>query len=330
MRHEQLYPSFSAWKFLRPYLSYVPASTAALAACAVLYLVRGYKAFWALPTLLALIGAMTVKAPYPYNFVLVSFLLGVCAVRAYCEVVRWSAERWPVLKGASPLLYLFPLLIVPSQLGFVDWLTTNAHQLETLRLIEANSKPDEVVIDSAGGALFRPHRGYYWYQGRAHVKMFGDYFRGEFLNDLRASQALFWISGSRTKQLPEPARRYLSEHYIPMHGDLRVLGFAFPNRPVGQALEHRFEVVRAGQYYLSTAPTATGMADNRPASAADAGLRIDGLAVKDALRLEVGWHDIWAPGGGPTYRLSYLPASVLDDDVEVGTHAPYFEYKRLR
>jgi hypothetical protein len=328
LQHERLYPGFSAWKYFEPYLRYAPWTSGMLAAGATFYLIRGRERFWALPTLAVILGGMGIKAPFPYNFVLGSVLVGICAVKGYCEAVRWSAQRWPRLTGALPLLYLLPLSTVLPQLGFVEGMTTNAEQLETLRQIEAHSTPEDVVIDSEGSALFRPHRGYYWYQGAAHVKMFEDYYEGDFVFDLRASEALFWINGFRTRQLPASARRYLSEHYTPFRGDLFVLGLAIPGNASDHAIEMQIDVVRAGEYHLSR-PGA--QADRALPSVADHELRVDGELVQgNRLQLDVGWHRLWVSAGTPEYRLTFLPPLGLDDARPIGRHAPLFEYGRWR
>jgi hypothetical protein len=331
LQHEQLYPGFSAWKYFDPYFRHVPWTSGVLAAGATLYLVRGRERFWALPTLAVIVGGMGVKAPFPYNFVLGSILIGTCAIKGYCEAVRWSARRWPGLTGALPLFYLLPLPLALVQVGFVQGTTTNEEQLQTLRLIEAHSKPDDVVIDSEGSALFRPHRSYYWYQGAAHVKMFEHYYRGDFVFDLRSSEALFWINGFRTGQLPAAAKDYLFHHYIPFRGNLFVLGLTIPANASDHAVESRFDVARAGEYHLSPPGDLKRQVEGEPPVVADQELRVDGKPVQGGLvHLEAGWHQVWVSAGAPEYRLSYLPPLGSIDGGPVGRHAPLFEYDRRR
>jgi hypothetical protein len=273
---------------------------------------------------------MSISAPYPYNFVIASFLLGICAVRGYCGAVRWAVDRWAALKRISPLFYLFPLVLVLPQLDFVEGGTTNLEQLETLRKIEAHSAPDDVIIDNDGSALFRPHRGYYWYHGRAHVQMFEDYYRDDFIDDLRATRAPFWITGLRTKQLPDAARRYLLDHYVPFRGDLFVLGYTFPESSLGYPREGHFDVVRSGEYHWSPPPFDGGHLDEA-AILGEHQVRIDGNPMTaSSVHLDIGSHQVWIGVGAPAYRLSYLPPSAFDDSSRVGRHAPLFEYDRPR
>jgi hypothetical protein len=327
--HERLYPRFSAWKYIYPYLYHAPVSTTALAIAAIGCMIRGARFFWTLPTLGALIGCSLIKAPYAYNFVLPSFLLGICATRGFWCLGKWLARQLPQLGPISGIFQFASLPLIPLQFAYVSEGTTNAHQLETLRQIEKYTSKTDVVIDSEGSALFRPDRGYYWYQGRAHVQMFRDYYEGQFLQDLRATQAPFWINGMRSKQFPKAALAYLTSHYIPMRGDLFVLGFRWPNSPLDQAMQHPFEVVREAVYYLDCEHPALDGAEAHPSIASS--VLIDGQpAAGCCVRLAEGWHRAQLPAGSRGCQLSYLPLSAFNLSVDVDRHAPLFEYDRPR
>lgn len=327
--HERLYPRFSAWKFIYPYLYHTPISTTALAMAAIGCLIRSVRFFWTLPTLGALLGCSLIKAPYAYNFVLPSFLLGICATRGFWCLGNWVARQLPQLGRLSGICQFAPLTLIPLQFGYVSGSTTNADQLETLRQVEKYTSKSDVVIDSEGSALFRPDRGYYWYQGRAHVQMFRDYYEGQFVQDLRATQAPFWINGLRSKQLPKAALAYLTSHYIPMRGDLFVLGFRWPNSALDQATEHSFEVVREAVYYPSCEHPALGGAAAHQSIAPS--VLIDGHPASGCgVRLAAGWHRAQLPAGSRGCQLSYLPFSAFNLNVDVDRHAPLFEYDRPR
>jgi hypothetical protein len=329
LEHERLYPGFSLWQYLGPSVDWAPLGTAVVVLGAIAYVVGGRGGFWVLPLLAALVGGLFIKAPYPYNFVLATWLVGICAVRAFCGGLRGLGRARPLLARWLPALYLLPLLIVPRQLGFVEVTTSNAHQLEVLRRIEAHSDPDEVVIDSAGGALFRPHRGYYWYQGQAHVKMFADYFTNDFVADLRDSEALFLIRSIRFQQLPVDARRYLASHYIRFHGELNVLGFTTNDTANGAPLDNSIDIVRAGDYYVSVHPLSPAdLAAERDAPWRE-DVRIDGRPIEgDRMWLDKGVHRVSVEPGAPAYRFSFLPPSAFGD-IELGpSHSPLFEFER--
>jgi hypothetical protein len=329
-QHERLYPAFSVWTYVGPYLHYAPFTTAALLACALGSLVRGADRFWLLPTVAALLAGVSPKAPYPYNLVLASFLVGVSAVRGYSVLIEIGIRRWPHLRSIGPLGYLLPLSLVPAQLGYVEGTSTNLDQLETLRQIEAYSSPEDAVIDSEGGALFRPHRGYYWYQGKAHVRMFAEYYQRDFVRDLRDSRALFWIQGYRTSQLPAAAIDFLGSHYVRFRGDLHVLGVWLPQNPLDQPADRSFDVVRSGEYFLACA---SSLVERNVSNTRrwNPGLRIDGRPIEaGSIHLDVGVHRARISAASPDCRLSYLPPSAFDLEAWVGRHAQLFEYDLLR
>jgi hypothetical protein len=330
LQHERLYPSFSVWRYVEPYLDYAPFTTAALLACALASIVRSADRFWLLPTVAALLAGVSPKAPFPYNLVLASFLVGVSAVRGYAALIESGIRCWPRLRSVGPLGYLLPLSLVPAQLGFVEGASTNLDQLETLRQIEAYSGPEDAVIDSEGGALFRPHRGYYWYQGEAHARMFADHYQRDLVNDLRASRALFWIHGHRTKQLPAAAIDFLTNHYVRFRGDLHVLGVWLPQNPLDQSVDRGFDVVRSGEYFVACA-SSLAEHDVSNTRGSNSGLRIDGRSIEaGSVHLDVGAHRARMSAASPDCRLSYLPASAFDLNARIGRHAPLFEYSLRR
>jgi hypothetical protein len=327
IEHERLYPGFDFRQYVDPFLTSAPISSALLVLLAVAYLASVTAPFWIALLLAAALGGANVTAPYPYNFVLACFLLGLCAARGCGTIVRWASQRAGRAAEWAPVLYLAPLLLLPAQLGFVSGTTSNQHQLALLSKIEALSDEDEVVIDSAGSALFRPHRSYYWYQGRASVVMFADYFENDLLDDLRASQALFWIQSRRFRQLPADVRTYLLSHYLRFDQDLRVLGFSVPHGANDEALVQQIDVVRAGDYHLSLHPrsAADQLAGRESPWRED--LAIDGSPVTaDSVHLEAGLHRIERREGSPSYRLSFLPPETFGRWKIERPHTMLFEF----
>lgn len=331
LRHESLYPAFGVGQFLGPFLSETAISSLALVGFAAYYgLTGGTRHFWTLPLLAAGVGVGLVRAPFPYNFVLVCWLIAVAAVRGYCALVRRLADRPDAvgrLAALAPLLYWLPLAILPQQIGFVAGTSTLDGQLRLLEQIERHSGPDEVVIDSAGGALFRPDRGYYWYHGRAHVRMFPDWFEHRLVPEMRQSQALFWIRTLRFDLLPEPARRYLLTHYVPFFGDLHVLGFTTRATGPEERLAGPIEIVRGGRYFAAK----VGAGDPAAAEAPGESVRIDGVPVGAAgIELSAGRHEVGIAPGSPAWRFSYLPAGSVDGPAPTEPHTRLFEYRRAR
>lgn len=329
LAHEQIYPGFGVSEYTQPFWRETWSSTLPILVFAAVYLVRSGDRFWALPLGLAGLGALTIKAPFPYNFVLLSQLVAICAVRGYCAAVRGLDGRHGRFGALVPALYLLPLALLPGQLGFVAGRSSNEYQLQVLRLIEQHTGPDEVVIDSAGGALFRPHRGYYWYQGRAHIEMFDDYFTNDFVSDLRDTEALLWIQSLRFRQLPPEAKQYLRRHYTRLHGELNVLGFAIRSTATGEEEVHTFDVVREGEYYVSVHPGKGVEKVRGRKSPWREDLLLDGAPLKESsVFLAKGAHSVSIRPDSPAYRFSFLPRSAFGDLRRGPHHTPLFEYER--
>ncbi|MCH2185039.1 hypothetical protein MK280_04135, partial [Myxococcota bacterium] len=330
LEHEDLYPSFSAAQYIQPYWEETRLSTTVLIASALAYTAGGRRHFWSLPLWLGAGGLLLVRAPFPYNFVLISWLIGICAVRAWCEGVRWLTQRREAAEGGVtwlPLLYGLPLLILPAQLGFVSGTSTLDDQLRLLAQVELYSEPDDVVIDSAGSALFRPHRGYYWYHGRAHVQMFAPWFKEPLIDAMRASQAPLWIRTTRFNLLPQEAARYLLTHYVPLDGDLYALGFTTRATGPEESRTGRIEIVRPGRYHVTALPE-----PQRPApESMTPTLQLDGRTVTaGTIELQLGWHEVVLPPDSPAFRFSILAPEAFGDTMQERPHAPLFEYRRSR
>ena len=331
LQHEALYPSFPSAPYWRPYLEETWLSSGALLVAAAAYvLTGGRKNFWTLPLILSAIGLFFIRAPFPYNFVLLTWAIGIAAVRAWCTAVRWIMNRaktsgrpW----NGTALLYGLPLLLLPAQLGFVSGTSSLDEQLQLLKQVERYSAPDDVVIDSAGSALFRPHRGYYWYHGRAHVQMFAPWFDEVLIEEMRESQAPLWIRTVRFDLLPEAAARYLLTHYIPVYGDLHALGFQTRATGPEERRSGSIEIVRPGTYYVMPGTES-------PHEAAETGMNrpvIDGKVVTSpTLELEAGWHPVVIPPNSNSLRFSYLPPEAFEDTGPNQPHTRLFEYRRSR
>ncbi|MAJ62040.1 MAG: hypothetical protein CBC48_20180 [bacterium TMED88] len=330
IEHENLYPSFSASQYIQPYWEETRFSSALLIAGALVYMTGGRRHFWSLPLGVAAGGLLFVRAPFPYNFVLISWLIGVSAVRAWCEGVRWMTRRHEATGRSSawlPLLYGVPLLLLPAQLGFVWGTSTLDDQLRLLSQVERHTEPNDVVIDSAGSALFRPHRGYYWYHGRAHIQMFAPWFKGPLVDAMRSSQAPLWIRSARFNLLPEEAARYLLTHYVPLDGDLYVLGFTTRATGPEESRTGRIEIVRPGPYHV----TALAEPDERSPTEAAPTLQLDGQPVTPGtITLQGGWHEVSLPPNSPAFRFSILAPEAFGEALQDRPHTPLFEYRRAR
>jgi hypothetical protein len=319
VEHEAHYPPISVRKYAAPFLAQTAVTTLPMLLFAVVHLAVKPSSFWAVPALVAVIGGWLVTAQYPYNYVLLCTLLLVCAVRGY----SWAVERFaPRAAAWRPLLYLLPLAALPNQLAFVSGTTANEHQLHLLDKLEAFSGGDDVVIDAAGGAIFRKHASYYWYHGVAHRKILEDYFREGLLRDLRESRALFWIKDFRLPKISPEIRQYLHRHYVRADGQLFALGFATPET-AEEAYAGEIDVIRAGVYFAYARIGRTeGAARGAPS--------IDGRPVgNEGVTLEEGVHRVTVPPGSPAGVITPLPRGVFENPMpKVLPHAPLFEYDR--
>jgi len=328
IEHEAYYREMDFWQYAKPFLAETRWSTAAIAICAASVAVFRRGGFWLIPLAVALAGNAAMKAPYPYNFVYPGYLLSICAVLGFGQIVgalrRWRDSPW------LPLLYLLPLAVLPDQIGFVAGRSTNAHQLQLLRKIEAYSTPQDAVIDGAGGALFRNHGSYYWYHGNAHRQMFHDYFVDDLVADYRRSAALFWIHDFRQQELPDRVRSYFARHYVHVDGDLYVLGFATPATG-NRAHERAVDILRAGDYVILEMEEHAGRRRLAPAAADHARLlHVGDRAGSDGrIRIEVGRRPIRVEPGAPAFLVTPLPFEAFDETIGRGSvHSPLFEFEK--
>lgn len=323
VRHEWTYPPVPVGRFLPTFLHQTAPGTAAILACAGIHLVLGRDRFWWFPTAAVLAGSSLIRAQYPYNYVLACWLLVLCAVRGWDDLLQRIPWRGS-LRTLRPLLYLVPLLVLPEQLAFVSRAAGNEGQLRLLQKVERFTGEADAVIDGAGGALFRPHGSYFYYHGGAQRELFADYFARQLVQDYRRSRALFWIRDVRLRSLPEVVQRYFREHYVHADGDLHALGFRIPSTSE-RARHVSVDVVRAGRYRVLPARSETA---REMASGSAAALSIDGRSLLDGgLWLEPGSHRVEIPPHSPAAILTPLPAEVFAPEIGSGTvHSPLLDY----
>ena len=331
LQHEALYPEQSIGAYLEPFVSATWYSTLPIALFALSYCFTSSAGFWLCPLLAAIgVGAL-LQAQYPYNYVFVSYLIALCAVRGFSQLARRIPLGGGAREAARPLLYLLPLVVVPAQLGFVSHTTSNQHQLAILNKIQSFSSDADAVIDNCGGALFRDHGSYYYQHGKFHREIFEPYFRNQLVEDYRRSRALFWIKDMRFKHLPEPVREYFESHYVRVDGDLWGLGFAVPPFH-GEKPELEIDVVRDGYYDVIPPAMLTGDTRRGKRRLPPQSFWLDGELVRShRLHLSEGRHRIALTGNSPGFLLSLVPPSafadrVPDEDEVRLRHTILFEY----
>ncbi len=303
IEHERVYPtSSSLGRYLVPFWSATRISTLALLVCGGVYVASRPGRFWRVPIAAAMAAAMLARTQYPYNYVLVSMLIVLCAVRGWSQLVEGMAQRFAMAGRLRPILYLLPLAVLPAQHDFLTRASSNEQQINLLRKIEAFSDENDVVIDNAGGALFRHHGSYYFHHGKAHRRMFSSYFEGQLIDDYRRSRALFWIADYRLGDLPRQALLFWRRHYIRADLNLYTLGFETPET-FDVPVEIEIDVIRAGAYHVH--PLVPG--------AARAELVVDSREIgSGTVHLEEGRHRVTALPHSAPMLVSLLPPEAFE------------------
>jgi hypothetical protein len=297
----------SVMAFAQPFLDAAKPTTVLTAACLAVWLIRGARREPEWLVLLACAAGLlaVTRAAYPYDYVFLLLVAVALAVRGFAIVAAWLETRFaPGARPFAPLLYLLPLLALPEQTAFVKRAPENRHQLAVLTKIEQYSGPEDVVIDGAGGAMFRPHASYYWTRGAAPRGLPSDELPERLLRDYRDSRAPFWIDDSRQKQLPEPVRDWWRRHYVRVDGELHALGFA-----TAGAGEIEVELLRGGTYHVFPAVKRRHGFDPKLRGEPHAcALEVDGRPVGTGrVELAEGVHRVAVRPGSPPCVVSWLP-----------------------
>ncbi len=323
LAHERLYPDTSLADYVRPFWDHTWPSSLAVLGLLAAYAFCGGR-FWLVPLAIVAVAAGLMNAQFPYNYVGWCFIASIAAVRGLAVLVAGLRGRH--FRAAS-WLYLVAIPIALSQLSFVDGRASNAHQLHLLDKLGRFSAPEDVVIDSAGGALFRPHGSYYWYHGAAHRQLYRRYFANQLVDDYRRSRAIFWINDWRLWELPDSVKRYFANHYIRADGHLFTLGTettATRDEPLSKV----FEIIRSGSYHVHRRTDQRKLV-NSPAIAPRPGdLTIDSKPVAGgSIQLSEGRHTLRQAPNSPGYRISFLSSEVFRGGVstELG-HSMLFQY----
>jgi hypothetical protein len=328
-QHELHYPAASSalGDYVAPFWQATRWSTAPILLFAALFFGIGRNGFWAVAIVVSATAAARAKAQYPYDYVFVCYAVALCAMRGYSLVVERLRFEGRLGEAIRPLLYLAPLLLLPDQVDFLSRGSTNEQQMNMMQKIEAFSSRDDVVIDGAGGAMFRNHASYYWYHGDAHRVMFADYFRRDLVEDYRRSKALFWIIDFRLKKLPRPVHSFQRRHYVQADRGLFTLGFVTPATS-GASQRFEIDVIRAGDYYVHPQPAAAGEESRNIEPADRGGLLIEGRHVSGgSLRLDEKRYLVEVLPHTPRMILSLLPPEAFERRVFGDLpYSPLFRY----
>jgi hypothetical protein len=329
LEHERHYKPFSLFGkgYVAPFWQQTWPSTAAIVFFAGLFFTTEAGILWAVPVALSLIGGSLMLAPYPYNFVFLCWVVALGGVRGAVDAIERLRGRHPALRTMGPALYLVPLLVLGSQLAFVDGTTSNAHQIRLLEKIAHHGSKDDAVIDNQGGAMFNPDASYYFHHGNAHRKMYADYMRENLQADYRESRALFWIRDSRFKALPHRVQSYLTRSYVHGGEGLYVLG-RYTRETAGQPQIVHFDAIRSADYWFHLAEGSGAKPLDAPQLSS---IRVNGEPVaRNPLPLDEGLHEIEIPPNSPAYIVTPADASFFERDPGPRLFVMFFEYGRRR
>jgi len=160
--------------------------------------------------------------------------------------------------------------------------------LATLGRLTAPSDP---VWDSSGGASARPHVGFRFYTNAMIHQAEAPTLGARTEREIRAAQCTAALRDVRFDWLPEDARSFVTRHFQPYSGDVRLWG-----QRLG-AGRGTFEAVRTASYFVEPAGTP---------------VRIDGRVIDSpTFTLEQGTHQVelegdafilWLPANGQRWR----------------------------
>ncbi len=292
--HQRGYPGFGFGSYFRPVLrAQAPVLILAVFGAAFSLLRRPSR--WSnLDALLLLLLPFTFgsfalqRAPFPYSFVPFLGVAAIFAARGAGELlarVRALPMRvalcgglavWAVSQGVSLERRLQP---------------TNAHQLATLRALDALTAPSDVVYDNSGGPIARPHAHFFFYTDAFIRSSRAEQLSVEIPQALLARECVAQLWDLRAPALPPAVRAFLEENYQPWDGDLRLWGRRY--EASGPSLQTRFYAVKAGQYF---------------ANVGDGSLTVGGKrAGRAPFHLERGWHDLRYDGPPQGFDVLWLP-----------------------
>ncbi|MCP3139204.1 hypothetical protein [Pyxidicoccus xibeiensis] len=302
--HQRHYPGFSSSKYLLPVLAEQPwcFTLAALGfAATVRRWWRAGHARWSDSDALLLLAVPATfgsyalqRAPFPYSLLPLLGVLAPFMARGVAEVFRWLRTPKARVAGAVALAGLLAVQAVRLEALLEGG--GNARQREVLARIATLTGPEDVVYDNSGGYVSRPHAHFYFYTDA--------YLRGaeaarlarEIPEALVATGCVLRVDDLRTSGLPPSLRRFLTEHYQPLDGDLSLWGQRY-EPPGAGPLEGRFLAVRDGRYFVEPEDVLSRGA-----------LFIDGTRVTEPeLTLPKGPHAVRYEGPAGAFHLLWLP-----------------------
>lgn len=275
LEHERAYPGFSAWRYLGPALKEQPGLFTLGAIGLAVSFSRWRRERSSVELLLMLSLGTTLfsfcfaRAPFPYALVPFAGMAALFAART---------GRAGLVLGA---------LVIAHGLWTLRGTETNTQQHEVLAKLGRLTAPTDPVWDSSGGASARPHVGFRFYTNalihEAEAKTLG----ARVASEIREAGCTAALRDVRFEWLPADAREFVTTHFQPYDGDIRLWGQRIDGRGT-------FEAVRTATYFVEPPGP----------------VRIDGeLVTAPTFVLQRGMHEIegdvfvlWLPASGERWR----------------------------
>lgn len=191
------------------------------------------------------------SAAYLYSLVPFTVLLCVFAGRGFSAIFEstWKVRGAGVF--AAALLVLITIVEVQRSRGGIQklLLRTNASQHALLSRVHQLTRPDEPVLNIAGGQITRPSVHFFYFFEAVVRKLKSDVFAYELPKSLVEEGCVAYMPSDRFGRLPEPLRLFLLENFQAHDKELWFWGRRY-EVPDGGELRASFVASRKGRYFV--------------------------------------------------------------------------------
>ncbi len=240
------------------------------------------------------------SAAYLYSLIPFTVVLCIFAGRGLVTSMRFfRGLKAPLGAFAAVLLALVVVVEVQRARTGIDRLlaVTNDEQHALLARVHRLTRPDEPVLNIAGGQIARPSVHFFYFFEAVIRQLKHDVFAYELPRSLVERGGVAYMPSERFGRLPEPLRRFLLENFQPYDRELWFWGRRYPVPPDGE-LTAQFVATRDGRYFVwPLAAPRTGE------------LEIGGqILTAPVVELTAGRHPVSYRGGASELFVIWLPA----------------------
>jgi hypothetical protein len=243
------------------------------------------------------------SAAYLYSLVPFTVLWAIFAARGIVASVEFlwgllsekrdTEKRGAALFGLALLALVLVVEVTRARSGLGKLLATNNEaQHELLSRVGRLTHPDEPVFNISGGQVTRPSVHFFYFFEAVVRQLKHDVFAYDLPRALTEEGAVAYMPSYRFERLPEPLRRFLVSHFVPMDDELWFWGQRFSNN---SRQDSEMLASRTGRYYVWPLT-------------ASADLLINDIPAMPIVELEAGRHRIAYSGTAPEIFVIWLPA----------------------